>query len=92
MTDHLQRVYSLKDHYRESLHTEKNGSNSVYNHKYTFKGGVDGEVRTGVQESFPLEDTDLNVSYAIEGLSNGVMLLTSHSFDEIERALSKDSI
>lgn len=83
-------IFGVVQEYDEVLYTDKQDSRSKWKHKYSFNRGISEKVNTNVKdENFSIPGTDVDVNYHIEKTSSGVMILSSHSLEEIQQALSQ---
>lgn len=90
MDEHVGNIFDVVEEYDKVLYTDKQRSQSKWNHKYSFNRGISSQVNTNVQdEHFSVPGTDVDVNYHIEKTTGGVMILSSHTLDEIRQALSE---
>lgn len=88
MDQDLQLLYSVRDKFSEV--TYKSRSNQSLGHVYVFRNGVSEGVPSGREGSITVEGMDENIKYTLDKVRGNPLLRMSHSFDEIDRALSSD--
>lgn len=81
----LKLVLNLRDHFDE-LHPRDGAGR--HSNAYGFSGGVDEGFPTRKEGSFEVPGLEEQVEYTLNG---GPLLRMTHSYDEIDRALSSGS-
>ena len=84
----LKLVLGLREEYDEM--TPRKANYNGLNHVYSFNGGIGENLPTRDEGSFDVPGMDETVDYTLNDV-NGPLLRMSHSFDEIDRALSSGS-
>ncbi|MFB6203967.1 MAG: hypothetical protein ABEK01_05745 [Candidatus Nanohaloarchaea archaeon] len=83
----LQLLYGLRDKFDEITHKRRD-SQPQYRHVYTFQGGVSEDVPSGREGTIDIDGYDEVPEYTLDQVRGKPLLRMTHSFEEIERALS----
>lgn len=82
----LKIVLGLREEYDEM--TPRKANYNGLNNVYSFSGGIGENLPTRDEGSFDVPGLDEQVKYTLNG---GTLLRMSHSFEEIDHALSSGS-
>lgn len=88
MDEELQLLYSVKDEFDEVRHRYR--KNQRLGNVYRFSGGISENIPTGREGTVELEGTDETLEYTLDQVRGKPLLRMTHTFEEIDRALSND--
>lgn len=86
MDEDLGLIYGLRQKFGEVRHYEIN--QGKMSHKYTFNKGVNENIPSGKKGIIDVDSMEETVQYTLDVANGNPMLRLSHSFEEIDRALS----
>lgn len=88
MDEELQLLYAVKDEFDEVRHRYR--ENQRLGNVYSFSGGISENILTGREGSIELEGTDETLEYTLDQVRGKPLLRMTHTFEEIDKALSSD--
>jgi hypothetical protein len=80
-------IYGLREQFDEVVYHKR--ENQDLKHSYRFSGGISEKVPSGSEGSFEIGDGE-SVKYTLDQVRGKPLLRLSHSFEEIDSALSDD--
>lgn len=88
MDEDLQLLYGIREEFSEV--TQKYRKEQDLSNVYTFRGGISESIPASSEGSIDLEGTDETVHYTLDQVRGNPLLRMSHTFEEIDDALSED--
>lgn len=92
MDEDLQMLYGIREEFDEVTHHYRENSNSDLKNVYVYRLGISEGIPSGTEGTIDVEGLNDSVEYTLDSVRGNPLLRMSHSFDEIEKALSRQNM